>query len=67
MDEDEKSITVRRSRQITIDFEKYFEECEERTRLRRFHKLVMDNRFKTVTKKEIEELTMRPGYEIPLS
>uniref|UniRef100_A0A6M3JRE4 Uncharacterized protein n=1 Tax=viral metagenome TaxID=1070528 RepID=A0A6M3JRE4_9ZZZZ len=61
MDEDDKSITVRRSKQITIDFEEYFQECEERTKLRRFHKLVMDNRFKTLTKKEIEEYNEAAG------
>jgi len=61
MDKDDKSITVRRSRQITIDFEEYFTECEERTRLRRFHKLIMDNRFTTLTKKEIEEFNEAAG------
>ena len=61
MDEDDKSITVRRSKQITIDFEEYFQECEERTKLRRFHKLIMDNRFTTLTKKEIEEYNEAAG------
>jgi len=41
--------------------EEYFTECEERNKLRRFHKLVMDNRFKTVTKKEIEEFNDAAG------
>jgi len=61
MDEDDKSITVRRSRQITIDFEEYFTECEQRNKLRLFHKLIMDNRFKTLTRAEIEEFSEAAG------